>query len=46
VKSVTASRIRENAAVFDFALSAGEMQRLDGLNEDLVVQDWFPKGYY
>jgi hypothetical protein len=32
--------------VFDFELKVEEMRRLDGLNEDLVVQDWFPKGHY
>jgi diketogulonate reductase-like aldo/keto reductase len=46
VKSVTKSRIIENAAVFDFELSGAEMKQLDGLNRNLVVQDWFPKGYY
>jgi diketogulonate reductase-like aldo/keto reductase len=46
VKSVTKSRIIENADVFDFELSAEQMQQLDGLNRNLVVQDWFPKGYY
>lgn len=31
-KSVTPNRIRENAAVFDFALTPPEMAQLDGLN--------------
>ena len=34
-KSIRRERIIENAAVFDFALSAADMQQLDGLNEDL-----------
>lgn len=46
VKSATKSRIIENAAVFDFELSADQMRQLDGLNSNLVVQDWFPQGYY
>lgn len=33
-KSVTPSRIRENLAVFDFELSATEMQQLDALNQN------------
>ncbi len=34
-KSVRRERIAENAAVFDFSLSAVDLERLDGLNEDL-----------
>jgi len=34
-KSAQRHRIAENAAVFDFSLSAEDMQTLDGLNEDL-----------
>ncbi|MCP2036243.1 diketogulonate reductase-like aldo/keto reductase [Planomicrobium sp. HSC-17F08] len=33
-KSVTPSRIAENADVFDFTLSAEEMKMIDGLNQD------------
>lgn len=33
-KSVTPSRIAENADVYDFALSAEEMKMIDGLNQD------------
>jgi methylglyoxal/glyoxal reductase len=33
-KSVKRERIIENAAVFDFSLSAEDMQRLEGLNEN------------
>ena len=33
-KSVTPSRIRENAQVFDFSLSEEEMTMIDGLNQD------------
>jgi len=36
-KSVRETRIRENASVYDFALSAEDMRRLDGLNEDLYT---------
>ncbi|RKN87017.1 aldo/keto reductase [Paenibacillus ginsengarvi] len=36
-KSVTPSRIQENAQIFDFELSAEDMQRIDGLNEDRRV---------
>lgn len=33
-KSVRASRIAENADIFDFALSDADMQQIDGLNAD------------
>lgn len=33
-KSVRAERIRENADIFDFELSAEEMTRIDGMNEN------------
>ncbi|MGH2319212.1 aldo/keto reductase [Planococcus sp. SE5232] len=33
-KSVTPSRIKENAQVFDFSLSEEEMTMIDGLNQD------------
>lgn len=36
-KSVTPERIRENAALYDFALDEAQMKRLDGLNEDLFT---------
>lgn len=34
-KSANAARIRENAAVFDFEISAEDMRALDGFNENL-----------
>jgi diketogulonate reductase-like aldo/keto reductase len=34
-KSVHRERIHENSQVFDFSISADDMQALDGLNEDL-----------
>jgi len=40
-KSVTPSRIAENAALFDFTLSDAEMARLDALEENLVT-GWDP----
>lgn len=33
-KSITPSRIEENANVFDFELSAEDMDRIDGLNQN------------
>jgi diketogulonate reductase-like aldo/keto reductase len=41
-KSVTPTRIEENAAVFDFTLNADAMQRLDALEEGLVT-GWNPE---
>ena len=34
-KSANVKRISENANVYDFELSADDMQRLNGFNEDL-----------
>ena len=34
-KSVHKARIIENAGVFDFALDAGDMKLMNGLNKDL-----------
>lgn len=41
-KSTSRARIRENADVFAFALSASEMAALDGLDEDFVTS-WDPR---
>jgi methylglyoxal/glyoxal reductase len=41
-KSVHRERIEENARVFDFALSTGEMARLDGLRNGSRVGLWNP----
>lgn len=40
-KSVREERMRENATVFDFSLSAEDMKHLDGLNEELYT-GWDP----
>ena len=42
-KSVTRSRIAENAALFDFALDPAQMAKLDGLDEGLAT-GWDPDG--
>jgi len=42
-KSVRTERIRGNADVYDFSLSVADMDRLDGLNEDLHAIDWRPE---
>ncbi len=42
-KSVRPERIRENARVFDFALSPKDMAHLDGLSEDYRTS-WNPEG--
>jgi len=41
-KSTRPARIRENAAIFDFALDAQDMARLDALEEGLVT-GWDPR---
>jgi diketogulonate reductase-like aldo/keto reductase len=40
-ESVNPDRIRENADVFDFAISGTDMDALDGFNEDLIT-GWDP----
>jgi diketogulonate reductase-like aldo/keto reductase len=42
-KSVRSARIAENAALFDFALAAEDVARLDQLEEGLVT-GWDPRG--
>jgi diketogulonate reductase-like aldo/keto reductase len=42
-KSARAERIAENAALFDFEIGAGDMGRLDALEEGLTV-GWNPEG--
>lgn len=41
-KSIHTERIRENARVFDFELTASEMARLDGLRDRRRVTQWDP----
>jgi diketogulonate reductase-like aldo/keto reductase len=43
-KSTRPERLRENAALFDFELDPGAMQRLDALEEGLVT-GWDPREY-
>lgn len=43
-KSQHPERIRENAEVFDFALTPGQMSRIDALNEGRFVIAWRPGG--
>lgn len=43
-KSQHPERIRENADVFDFALTGDQMRRIDALNEDRFVITWRPGG--
>ena len=43
-KSAHEHRIRENADVYDFELTPGQMQRLDALEEDLCTIAWRPGG--
>lgn len=43
-KSQHPDRIRANADVFDFALTDGQMRRIDALNEDRFVIGWRPGG--
>lgn len=43
-KSQHPERVQANADVFDFALSEGQMQRLDELNQDASITSWRPNG--
>ncbi len=43
-KSQDPERIRENAAVFDFALTDNQLRRIDALDEDRFVINWRPGG--
>ena len=43
-KSQQPERIRENADVFDFVLTAEQMRRIDALNEGRFVITWRPGG--
>ena len=43
-KSQNPERLKENADVFDFALSAEQMARIDALNADRFVITWRPGG--
>jgi diketogulonate reductase-like aldo/keto reductase len=46
VKSQTPSRIRENAAIFDFALSGEQVASIKAMNENASIRTWEPEGYY
>ena len=43
-RSSNDQRIKENASVFDFDISAGDMMELDALNQDLCI-GWYPSDY-
>jgi methylglyoxal/glyoxal reductase len=46
-KSVTADRIRENSEVFDFALDADQMRKLEALNDESYYSNLMvPRGFY
>lgn len=45
-KSSHPERIRQNGDVFDFEISAQDMQAIDAFNEDLVTLTYRPRGYY
>lgn len=44
-KTITASRIHENANLFNFVLDSEDLQVLDGMNENarMIHPDWAPK---
>jgi len=46
VKSQTPSRIRENADIYDFNLSADDMEALGALECGFLAREWEPDGYY
>ena len=46
-KSANAGRIKENADVFDFELTAEQMERFSVLNDDNYYSlRWRPEGFY
>ena len=42
-KSANAARIKENAAVFDFEISADDMARISGLDREEYTISWRPE---